>query len=267
MEELNKNQLVLLALLVSFVTSLATGIVTVSLMEQAPQSVTQTINKVVTQTIEKAVTVKEPAAVVAAIPEEDLITAAVEKNVKGTLKIRLGNQGDVVGFGTMLTPGGLIATDVSTGRYAAEAKYFAVLQDGKEVPIALALEDKSGISFFQAALPEGYKAEAVALGNSDKLKLGQAALIIAPSGELQKGIVSGLVKDSITATATTTETAITSVKLIKLSIILSLENSGSPLVNLSGETVGITFYRDGVKVAVPSNVIKEGMAALSKADR
>ena len=47
MESLTKTQIVLLVLLVSFVTSLATGIVTVTLVNQAPQPVTHTINKVV----------------------------------------------------------------------------------------------------------------------------------------------------------------------------------------------------------------------------
>ena len=98
MEDLNKNQLILLALLVSFVTSIATGIVTVALMEQAPQSVTQTINKVITQTIEKVVTEKAPAAVIQA-SEDDLIASALEKNSRGVVKIRLGQEGDIVGWG------------------------------------------------------------------------------------------------------------------------------------------------------------------------
>ncbi len=56
-KELNKTQLLLLAILLSFVTSLATGITTVSLMEQAPKSVTIPINRIVKQTVEKVVPV------------------------------------------------------------------------------------------------------------------------------------------------------------------------------------------------------------------
>lgn len=47
MEELSKSQLVLLVLLVSFVTSIATAVVTVALVDQAPKPVTQTIQRVV----------------------------------------------------------------------------------------------------------------------------------------------------------------------------------------------------------------------------
>ncbi|MEK7559744.1 MAG: trypsin-like peptidase domain-containing protein [Patescibacteria group bacterium] len=47
MEDLNKQQLIMLVFLVSFVTALFTGIVTVSLVQQAPQGITQTIQKVI----------------------------------------------------------------------------------------------------------------------------------------------------------------------------------------------------------------------------
>ena len=57
MHELNKSQLILLALLISFVTSIATGIATVSLMQQAPASITAPINKIVQQTVQKIVQV------------------------------------------------------------------------------------------------------------------------------------------------------------------------------------------------------------------
>lgn len=59
-KELNKKQLILLTLLITFVVSIATGIVTVSLMNQAPKSVPQTINNVIQRTIEKVSTVETP---------------------------------------------------------------------------------------------------------------------------------------------------------------------------------------------------------------
>src|SRR3989344_5017213 len=47
MEDVNKQQFIVLVILVSFVSSLFTGIVTVSLMNQAPKTITQTIQKVI----------------------------------------------------------------------------------------------------------------------------------------------------------------------------------------------------------------------------
>lgn len=55
-KDLNKTQLILLTLLITFVVSIATGIVTVSLMNQMPKRATQTINNVIQRTIEKVTT-------------------------------------------------------------------------------------------------------------------------------------------------------------------------------------------------------------------
>ncbi|MBI4114589.1 MAG: hypothetical protein HY445_01975, partial [Candidatus Niyogibacteria bacterium] len=49
MEDLTKGQLILLVLLVSFVTSVVTGIVTITLVDQAPSPLRETIHKVVEQ--------------------------------------------------------------------------------------------------------------------------------------------------------------------------------------------------------------------------
>ncbi len=70
----------MLVLLVSFVTSLVTGIVTVTLVNQAPPPITQTINKVDEKTIERVVPGKtQPAAPAATIiiTQEDLIVKVV----------------------------------------------------------------------------------------------------------------------------------------------------------------------------------------------
>lgn len=52
-KDLNKPQLVLLTLLISFVVSIATGITAVSLLSKVPTTVSQTINKVIHETISK----------------------------------------------------------------------------------------------------------------------------------------------------------------------------------------------------------------------
>ena len=81
LEKLSKFQIVLLTLLVSFVTSLVTGIVTVTLVNQAPPTMTQSIYKV----IEKAAIFKEDnqskeiIEKVKIITQEDLIIKLVKE--------------------------------------------------------------------------------------------------------------------------------------------------------------------------------------------
>ena len=54
-QDLNKSQLILLAVLLSFITSIATGITTVTLMQQAPASVTIPVTRIIRETVEKVV--------------------------------------------------------------------------------------------------------------------------------------------------------------------------------------------------------------------
>ena len=70
-KELNKPQLILLTLLITFVVSVATGIVTVSLMQQMPKAVPATINNVIQRTIERVTT---PTPAVTTKTSDDFIT-------------------------------------------------------------------------------------------------------------------------------------------------------------------------------------------------
>src|SRR3989344_2769244 len=77
-EELSKSQLVLLTILVNFVTSVATGILTVSLLDTAPPLCSQAVNRGVERPIE-AVAAAAPAAIIQAPApsNQDLVTAAL----------------------------------------------------------------------------------------------------------------------------------------------------------------------------------------------
>ncbi len=84
-DRLTKPQLVMLVLLVSFVTSLVTGIVTVTLVNQAPPPITQTISRVIEKTFEKVIPSSAPiegekSQPLRVITQEDLIVQTV-KNI------------------------------------------------------------------------------------------------------------------------------------------------------------------------------------------
>lgn len=57
-KDLDKSQLILLTILVSFVISIATSVVIVSLIQEAPQEIVRPINKVIKETVEKVVRVE-----------------------------------------------------------------------------------------------------------------------------------------------------------------------------------------------------------------
>ena len=91
MEDLTKHQLILIVLLVTFVTSIATGIITFTLLSEAPVEVTQTINRVVEKTIERVVTEPgKPDKVVTTVVvnEEDRVLEAIAKNEKSIVRLK-----------------------------------------------------------------------------------------------------------------------------------------------------------------------------------
>jgi len=133
-EDLNKTQIILLVLLVSFITSIATGIVTVTLLDQAPPGVTQTINRVVEKTVQVITPTetreREIVRETVVIKEEDLIVQAVKKNSTNVVRIgleksqgfRLIGIGDEsipdifkpLGTAFVITSSGILVADSST---------------------------------------------------------------------------------------------------------------------------------------------------------
>jgi hypothetical protein len=263
MESLNKQQIVLVALLVSFVTSIATGIVTVALMDQAPPGVTQTVNRVVEHTIEKVVPNPTQSASVVTketvvVKEDDLVVSAIEKNTKNLVSIvKILGEGDmaveefagnglVVGKdGTIVTPAEIVAPDLDDNQNPIIRNFKAVFNDGSVVSIKFLnnLSTSNGFAIFKPELTEKVKVTVfptATFSDSNTLKLGQA--VIAMGGEkisVATGIVSNI--SGLTNTegmASTTESVIKS-SVIKTDIIAPSKSIGSVLVNLSGDVVGM----------------------------
>lgn len=87
MEGLTKTQLILLALLVSFVTSLVTGIVTVTLVNQAPPAMTQSIYKVIEKATVSGSAPKESTEKISVITQEDLIIKLARESSAAVVSI------------------------------------------------------------------------------------------------------------------------------------------------------------------------------------
>ena len=263
MEKLTKQQIVLVTLLVSFVTSIATGIVTVALMDQAPPGVTQTINRVVERTIEKVVTpptTGNSAAVVTretvVVKEDDKIVQSVDQNKNSVVRIYTDTvdptQRVFVNLGTLISKDGLIATgDV----FADPQGKFLVTMDGVNFNHVSVLPKASSSQLYFLRVIQDAKAPVVfnpvTLSDSNNLKLGQT--VIAWGGDIRNsvstGIISSLVDNGVVintasttqATSTTTSTS-TATNLLAITGIMTNTNPadslpGGPLLNLYGEVV------------------------------
>ncbi|MFC1756583.1 S1C family serine protease [Patescibacteria group bacterium] len=88
MEQLTRSQFILLVLLVSFVTSVFTGIVTATLVTQAPAPITQTVSRVIEKTIETvSLDSGKTTADVVIVTQEDLIVNIVENYTSAVVSV------------------------------------------------------------------------------------------------------------------------------------------------------------------------------------
>jgi len=285
MENLTKQQIVLVTLLVSFVTSMATGIITVSLMDQAPAGVTQTINRVVEKTIERVVQAPAQATVVTKetlIKSDDLIVAAIEKNRESI--VRISREGvtdenpephqifETVGF--VVSNDGLIATDKVVTLF--EAKRFISFSDGNILP----LEVVSSPAAAPVALVRGVVSKdktinlkhSVAIGDSSTLRLGSSVVAIGgrEGDSVAPAVVTSIKTKEIpvkkSEQATTTGAVLSAVSSIEVSAE-PRQALGGPLINLSGEVVGIKTSDDTSqdRTYTPISVVKDLLEKLSAA--
>lgn len=245
-EELNKAQIVLLTLLVSFITSIATGIVTVTLMDQAPPAVTQVINRVVERTVETVIPKEVQVAAVGQAPvrevtvvvkENDLITAAIETNAKSLIRIskkadsRSTTPGELIGIGFLVSEEGIVATDATL--VTSKAEYIVTTQAGEHYRARMIATPEAEPAVFLAIdRPLGTETfPVVKMSGNAEPKLGQTA--IALSGTDRVGVAIGIVTDLETDPETKGLTR------IRTDIADARAAYGSPLFNMFGEVMGI----------------------------
>ncbi len=233
MSDLSKQQLILLALLVSFVTSLATGIVTVSLMDQAPQGVTRTISQVIEKTIQQ-IAPQNSAALSMTI--EGQTAAAVRIVSKSVVKLRSKNGSVIGGLGLIVSKDGVILSDKSA--VAGLSDYEAVFPNGKSIPVTIVQSQNDGDIIFLAPLvaPSDIEFVPVKIGSSPYL--GQT--VFSLSGTATQILSQGIITEaSVSPVADTLP--------IKTSISSSKVIIGTPLFDLTGIVMGMRTTSSGDK--------------------
>ena len=242
-EDLNKSQLILLTVLVNFVTAVATGILTVSLLDQAPPIVAQTVNSVVERTVETVTQVAPAAVIQAPKPSvEELITAAFAADAARTVTIYDAK----VGTSTPLATGIFLPkahTVVTLADAALPKEVLIGFADGSHAPASLAKSDDVVVLYGFADDAELPSVPTVSLVAAQDLKIGQTALALAADGSGVTGIVS---------------------KVSEVGIYTSLPKvpAGAAVVDLSGNVIAIGSTSE-TGLLMSTNRVRDLLAATS----
>ncbi|MEA2701518.1 MAG: serine protease Do [Candidatus Parcubacteria bacterium] len=236
-EDLSKAQLLLLTVLVNFVVSIATGVLTVSFLDQAPANITQTVNRIVDHTVETistpiqvATTAVKPTP--AAPSGEQLLTTAISASVNRTVLIHRGaTTTPAILYGTYLPKQRAVATVTGVATLPKEATI--VFANGQSSDASL-VKQGGGIAIYgfsdTAALPDAPASNFVSFGD---LKPGQTAIAITRDSAALTGIVS---------------------KVDNSGILTSLAGipPGAAAVSLSGAVIGIQGLTAGLFIPTDS---------------
>jgi len=273
MNDLNAQQIVLLCLLVSFVTAVATGITAVTLLDQAPQPVTQTINRIVERSVERVI---EPAeepdeqpveriVETVVVNQEDLTVDAVAKNAPHLVRIytldRFENK-DYAGLGVVVSTAGRVITDTSILVPGAP-----IVVDYKEGSFAATVtgDTADGVALLDPTDTAGTTFSAASLGDSQSVKLAQT--VIAISGNGSNVVATGIVTALNTAAgavdpseADADSKPVQALTGIATNISSASAAPGSMLITLKGDIVGLHVGAATGGTYAPVNGLKARIA-------
>lgn len=175
-----------------------------------------------------------------------------------------------IGSGFILSSDGLIVTNKHVVS-DTQATYKVITNDNKTYEVKKISRDPLNDLAILKIDATGLKP--ITLGNSSKLKLGQYVIAIGtPLGEFQNtvttGIISGL-KRGITAGSPYEGYVEQLDNVIQTDAAISPGNSGGPLINLSGQVIGVntavSSQGQNIGFAIPIDVVSELYENFNKA--
>jgi hypothetical protein len=226
-EELSKAQLLLLTVMVNFVVSIATGVLTVSLLDQAPIQVSEGVDRVVERTIQ---TIATPVQVVnpiksitstqtpAAPTTEQLMTSAIgDAAARTALIYKNSTSSPAIAYGTFLGKSRAVATANVEG---LPKEALIVFSDGSSARASISKTSASLVIYGFGDSTELPEVPASGLPDSSKLKQGQTVLALTKESAAVTGIISKVSEAGV-------DTTLTDIPV------------GAGAVSLSGQVIGI----------------------------
>lgn len=231
-EDLTKSQLLLLTVLVNFITSIATGVLTVSLLDSAPPSVTKTVNQIVERSVETVtetpITIIQPSKPTPVVTDEEMLTSAISSAALRAVSISSTKPGSPpVAIGVYFSKSRVVATLVGP---ALPKEAIITFSDSTTVQASLSRKgDTVAVYGFAdaAALPEIPSAARVSIAS---LKQGQTVVALTSDRAAATGIISKIDASGIYTT-------------------LPAVPAGTAAVNLSGDVIGLSSGAPGVFVS------------------
>lgn len=192
------------------------------------------------------------------ISEENAVISAVEKASSSVVAIGATQRGfrsqnSTIGTGFVVSDKGIIVTNKHVVS-DPETHYTVVTRDGKKFDIKKIYRDP--ILDLAVVQVNGDKMQALELGDSSKLKVGQTVIAIGNAlgrftNTVTTGVVSGLgrrVEESLD-------------DLIQTDAAINPGNSGGPLLNSAGQVIGVnvatTEGAQNIGFTVPINSVKK----------
>lgn len=184
---------------------------------------------------------------------------------------RGGRREQDIGSGFVVSSDGLIVTNKHV--VAQQAKYKVITNDGKKFDVEKIFRDPANdIAILKINPSAGSGLKPVEMGDSSNIKVGQLVIAVGtPLGEFRgsvtKGIVSGLGR-GITAGSPFEGYVERLDNVIQTDAAINPGNSGGPLVNSSGQVIGIATAvasgAENIGFAIPINVVKEALGNFQK---
>ena len=201
-EHLSKHQIVLLAFLVSFVSSIVTGIVTVTLLGQAPPGVTKTINQIVERTVQTVVPATQGAAATTVtqktvvVKDDDLTAQSIASVQKSIVRIVGKGDNQLIARGVIVSSKGDAITDAGALDASAFTSFEAIMPGGERVAVTLPKAHGTSTPLVLVSLAVGTSTDfaSASIADESKLALGQSVIRIGGTGTdiAGAGIVAAL---------------------------------------------------------------------------